>query len=66
MSANAPPRLDVAMDRYVRVYTNLVDSVTPEADEYELAVVIMDTFRTDLNYYAAQINESINANCDKR
>ena len=40
--------------------------MTPEADDYELAVHIMNTFRTDLNYYAAQINESINANCDKR
>lgn len=66
MAANAPPRLDVAMDRYVRVYSNLVDSVTPEGDDYDLAVHIVTTFRTDLDYYAAQINEAINANCDKR
>jgi hypothetical protein len=66
MAANAPPRLDVAMDRYVRVYSNLVDSVTPEGDDYELAVHIVNTFRTDLTYYAVQINEAINANCDKR
>jgi hypothetical protein len=66
MAANAPPRLDVAMDRYVRVYSNLVDSVTPEGDDYELAVHIVNTFRTDLTYYADQINEAINANCDKR
>lgn len=66
MAANAPPRLDVAMDRYVRVYSNLVDSVTPEGDDYDLAVHIVNTFRTDLTYYAVQINEAINANCDKR
>lgn len=66
MTAHAPPRLDVAMDRYVRVYTNLVDSVTPDADDLTLAVHIMDVFRTDLAYYAVQINEAITAHCDKR
>ena len=65
MVATGPPRLDVAMDRYVRVYSNLVDSVTPEVDDYTLAVHIITTFRTDLNYYAAQIGDAINTNCDK-
>jgi hypothetical protein len=66
MTINAPPRLDMAMDRYTRVYINLVDSVTPEIDDLALAEHIINTFRTDLNYYAAQINESINTHCDKR
>lgn len=54
------------MDRYIRVYSNLVDTVTPETDDYQLAVHIVTTLRTDLNYYAAQINEVVNAHCDKR
>ncbi len=66
MADSAPPRLDVAMDRYIRVYSNLVDTVTPETDDYQLAVHIVTTLRTDLNYYAAQINEVVNAHCDKR
>ena len=66
MSVHAPPRLDVPIDRYIRVYSNLVDSVQPGDDDYELAVHIVNVFRTDLNYYAIQIGEAVTENCDKR
>ncbi len=66
MTAAAPPRLDVPLERYRIVYTNLLDAATPDADDYELAVRFNQVLRTDLEYYAIQLTQTIAENCDKR
>lgn len=66
MQDSAPPRLDGPLDRYAVVYHNLLGSVSATSDEYTLAVAFLQASRTDLQYYAAQIQTAIFENCDKR
>lgn len=66
MRETAPPRIDSALGSYAIVYTNLLDAVTPTVDDHSLAAAFLQAARTDLVYYANQINRAVNDNCDKR
>lgn len=66
MIASGPPRLDVPLERYRVVYTNFLDSATPDADDFELAMRFTGALRTDVNYYLAQIGQAVNENCGHR
>ncbi|NLD78302.1 MAG: hypothetical protein GX643_16740 [Acidimicrobiales bacterium] len=66
MKETAPPRIGGPLERYGIIYTNLLDSVTPGADDLTLAVAFNTAARTDLAYDSNQIALAVNENCDKR
>lgn len=66
MKDAGPPRIDGPLERYEIIYTNLLDSVTPGADDLTVALAFNTASRTDLAYYSNQVTLAVNENCDKR